>query len=165
MNITKYSIKVCLVFIIGVLIGSCQNNHVSQKEQDFTNLYSSVVMNQQIRLQLPEEIIGELGEHTILLMVHNESSEYIHLPSDFNVHLISYIEGKGWSEVDNFVNYLDDDGVIITPNGTLGDVTAINVLPFQGPENFRVVIVGNIVREDKITEEQVGAFLDIDLNK
>jgi hypothetical protein len=78
------------------------------------------------------------------------------------------VESEGWLEVKNLANYHGDDITILSPDG--GGIQSVTMVTFtpdlqsvKGQKQIRVVVFGKVYQDGQPTDEQVAAFVDINL--
>ena len=114
---------------------------------------------------LAEFSIGKL----ISLGVGNISKEQVGFPADYNVRISSYDEGaQDWFEVVNDVQYISSSGDLLQPvDSGLESYSALVINPIvtgNAPVTVRVVIWGNIIKNNQELGDCVGAFTEITLS-
>jgi hypothetical protein len=157
-----------MCYWIILFLASCASLE-SPKETSFNGMFPSTNLNQYIKLRSPEYAPGLPDSNVIELTIENKSRDYIYFPNSFGIQIFSYSEEDNiWNEIPNKMNYLGNS-VILHPKGErLLSGSGISFLPDMSGiyehSTIRVVVVGNIVRDEVIAEERVGAYIDIELD-
>ena len=165
----KLCIRILLFAGIASFIMGCQLGNTSERiEQDqaFLDLFETLSMNDHIQLNFPE-VFGNPPANSVPLALFNNSGETIRISKSDDVKMLAYSDEKEWYEIKNNVNYHGDTHVTLTPSGSLRHATSVNVYPDvpaeERPMQIRVVVIGTIMRDGQLTDEKVGAYLDITL--
>jgi hypothetical protein len=100
------------------------------------------------------------------LAVEVVSSDQIAFAQDFGARLFIY-ENNQWVEVANFMNYPEGYLILSPAKNDPLKFGAAFVDPLLPDSNravtLRTVLVGNIYRDGKITDEIAAAYIDVDL--
>lgn len=123
-------------------------------------------MNNYIELNAPESINSFNTEGVIELSVRVIGDEPIAFTHDYGARLFIPQNGE-WEEVRNFGSY--PRGIIIVPpwDNNPRNEGAAGVGPeLPDPEKpvlLRIVLIGNVYRNEQVTDERVGAYIDVEL--
>ncbi len=164
---TVYRSKIYAVLILTMLINSCgiAVTTSSSKESSFRALYPNCDINSTI-VFLPVQPNYKFGDY-INLSYKNTSQNQIAFPPDAGVKIFTYDqENSKWLEIKNNMQYSSSpepyivvdsedkmtsyDGIVISP-----DTSATT------PTEIRAAIIGHVYRDGLVTDECVGAFIDI----
>jgi len=151
------------IALVAVLLAACQE----KLDPQVVALVGSDRINLGVEMAhiVPQPVDPPFeGEFEVL--VTNQSQDRYIFPIDFGAQLLIYSEGTdAWRQVDNFINYLPEDGsIVLEPRSEWPDNEHLfSVRPaFERREEdtrLRIVVVG----QDELGEV-VGAYLDIPLN-
>lgn len=142
------------------------------KEQAFANIFPNVNMNQYLKLTQ----VDDPGFHTtnlvqpIFLLLENISLETIQMPPDYGNKVLLFQEKNiNWLSIANSTEYLSKDNILLNPKNQFRSGTALSVTPtYEGIEDLitvRVVLIGQILKDGKATDQKVGAFADVELHR
>lgn len=160
----------CEMFLMLFLIVACGKG-VSPDEEAFATLVP-VSMNTGLRLKLVE--IGETlsGDPKITLFLENHSNDQVwFLDPLYGVRIFVYSESSGeWIEVENRVVPISEGEDILVPKGQGinwgADVLAVPSIPdIRKAVTVRIVVTGEIYRDGRRTGEEVGAYIDVTLQR
>src|SRR3990170_4176891 len=97
-------------------------------------------------------------------------SEYkIKFPGDYGVRIFRYDEDNDtWIAIENGAIYFPPGNTQVSPKGPdLPGVIGVGLWPIlqneSQPIDIRVVVVGSVERDNVLTDEQVGAYIDLTL--
>ena len=116
------------------------------------------------------EFLTEMGQSIdIRLLVINLSEQDICFPTGFNAQIFMYHEETNqWLEIEDQLIYANEKDIIVKPldkETGLKNSHSFSLYPdlsdLEPPVELRIVIVGNICEEGTITDEKVGAYLDV----
>jgi hypothetical protein len=124
------------------------------------------VLNKHLELNIIEPQSEDFPPGVVNLILENKSDHFIHFTPGFNVQIFTYSsEMNQWIEIGNRISYSGNDVVLYPKGNNLYSVTLHDVLPDlsgpSSPKNLRIVVVGTIYRDNKATNEQVGAYTDV----
>jgi hypothetical protein len=121
-------------------------------------------MNTKIHLEVPEGWnTYKIGE-AIEINVEVIAKEKIAFEYDYDAKIF-VLEDKEWVEVPNLMEY--PEGTLILPpsNGEpnlQGSASVDPVLPkFDHQVTIRIVLMGNIYRNEQVTNERVASYVDV----
>jgi hypothetical protein len=123
-------------------------------------------MNKRFIIVAPEAINNFTTNDTVDLVVEVISDDQILFGYDYGARMFIFENGD-WVEVPSFVNY--PDGKVLLTNSqndpfkrgytfvspTLSDPSK--------PVTLRIIVIGNIYRDEQITDEVAAAYLDVNL--
>lgn len=164
-------INILIVWLLLSVLSSCSNrpDTVSNPmEIQFSTAVPITNMNKSLELKAnSDERIFHYGSR-IEIKIQNKSRNTIFFPEDTFVKLLFFTDGK-WIEVQNKINY--SGSIVLSPQGTPlldSDYTLVkpmldeNVLSNDQKElPLRIVVTGEIMKNDVRTEEFVGAYVDV----
>jgi hypothetical protein len=168
--IYKLIFSVAVLTIPIMLITACTSNQDSYRDMAFDLIFAHEDTNNSIQLSVWKNYqFFKLGT-TIDLAVKNLSNEIIVFPPNYNVRIFHYSEDeKQWMVVEDSIESPSEPLRALAPQGSdkpnVGDVIFHPNLETHGSQiTIRVTVTGNVVRDDIITDEQVGAYIDIVLH-
>lgn len=154
-----------LLFILFLLVTiSCTNGTY----RDSPNVgIEEEYLNTHIRLVAPFAINSFKINDAIAISLEGISQETIFFSEGDGVKI--FLEGReGWVEVENLESFTPDFPRYLYPyKGNPTESILIGVLPVlpdpTQPANLRIFIIGNIVEDLQVTDQKVGAFIDVTL--
>jgi hypothetical protein len=156
-------------FLFALLLVACQKQSLSQKEVAFIQLAPVKEWNATIKFWSPEPTdLFTIGD-PVHLSLENFSEYKVIFPRDNGIKIYQYDEGQNtWLQIENKMRYIPPGNTQVSPKSTgLPGVIGIGLLPelrSEGkPIEIRVVVVGNLEKNNELTNEQVGAYIDITL--
>lgn len=161
------------VLLVLFLMAAC-GKELSSKERAFATLVP-VPMDTGLRLKLVE--VGETlsGAPKITLFLENHSNDQVwFLAPQYGARIFVYSESNGeWVEVDNLSTPASEEYIvedILVPKGQgINWGARILVVPSipdtRGPVTVRIVVIGEIYRDGRRTGEEVGAYIDVILQR
>ena len=162
--------RLFLVFLMTALIAGCgsRTSIDSTGDNAFKNLYPNCEMNSTIQF-LPIE-----GDHRsgalINLNIRNTSKDSVIFPDDFNVKILYFDSNdQDWVEIKNNLHSVpssDPYSILEPANSGLKSYSVVLIIPSLSGNviiDARVVIIGNVYRENAKANECVGAFIDIQI--
>jgi len=119
-------------------------------------------VNSQLRLSAPEGWNTFKTGQSIVLEIENISDHTIAV--DYTLPRVFLYQEEQWVEIEKLGEYTGETIQILSP--TDGDADgAVGILPdLPDPSQavtLRILVVGNIVQDGVVTEEQTAAFIDI----
>lgn len=160
-------INILVILIFSILVNNCGFAATinSLKETSFESLYSDCSMNSTI-VFLPLQPNYKF-KNNIILSYKNTSQNQIAFPPGSGVKIFIYEHGNSkWLEVNNNMQYSSSPKpyVIVDSGDGLSSYGSLVIQP-DIPDNqsaaIRVAIKGHIYQEGILTDECVGAFMDI----
>ena len=123
--------------------------------------------NQQFLITAPDGLntfkIGEIIGFVVEVIVDNP----IAFESDLSAVILVLQDGK-WVAVPNLMKYPEGYYLLMPAKGDpfkWGDASIDPILPnTDKPAQLRVILVGNVVKDEEITDEQVAGYIDIELH-
>jgi hypothetical protein len=156
-----------LLMCILVLASACSSDKRPEKEVAFGEVVPVQGMNERIKLTPlvltgPDKQVSEID-----IDVENISVDAIWFEPDHGVRIWIYDEVKGkWTEVRNKIVF-SGVGAVVEPKGKEPSRTLALIVPDlpQGnaPITIRVSVMGKVYRDGKITDEDVGGWVDVTL--
>jgi hypothetical protein len=150
-----------------LLIAACISIDDPDRETAFNNVFPLEDTNNSIRLFVPLNIkYYKLGTD-VDLIIENLSDEIIVFPPNYDVRIFRYSEGeKQWIEVEDIIESPSEPLIGLAPHGSDDPYSSIVVFHpklknLGSPIPIRVTVTGKVGRYDVITDEQVGAYIDI----
>ena len=164
------SLSLLLIALAGCS-GSLQT-HSSDMEEKFQTIFPETDMNKSFRIRVNSNEKNFPMDSKIQLLINNESSNFISFPSDeSHIKLLMDHENE-WVEVKNGMTY--SGLLILSPKGTpLLDFGTTRVKPilddfvFSGDKQdklIRIVMIGEIMKDDQPTGKLVGAYVDVNMS-
>jgi hypothetical protein len=157
------------IFLYVLLLTTACLAKFSRKEASFFKLMPLSEMNTVIRFWRPRPSeVFNVGD-SVDLTLENFSKDKIKFPTDYGVRIFSFNRSDGqWSEIVNGMKYFPPGNPQISPKGPDSPgVIGIGLWPLlenKGASiDLRVVVVGNVEKDGVLTEEQVGAYIDLTL--
>jgi len=158
------------VFLILFLMVACGKG-LSARERAFAALVPAP-MDTGLRLKLVE--VGETlsGAPAITLLLENRSRDQVwFLAPQYGTRIFVYSESNGeWVEVDDLSTPVSEVEDILVPKGQgmnwLAEVFAVPSIPdTRETVTVRIVVTGEIYRDGQRTGEEVGAYIDVTLQR
>jgi len=123
-------------------------------------------MNTKMEITAPDGWnTNKIGDH-IGLNVGVISEDQISFPPDYGARMFIFQNGQ-WNEVANFMTYPGGSIVVSPRNGNYLNDEATDVLPIlsdvKTPVTLRIILVGSIYRDGKVTAEKTAGYIDVNL--
>ena len=157
-----------IIFFTAMGIGACVSRHGTKDTNSSSDFLAVKDLNESLRLTYVDYINEGHIKSRVFLEVRNYSNKSIWFPDDWGVKI--YKEEKSdWVEIPNSITYIQSEDLILAPYGDkeLRDIGAPGVDPEISnnglPISIRVVVIGNTMKGDEISDEQVAAYVDITL--
>jgi len=162
---------ILIIVVLMLLSTSCANSKVistsvtsAPKDSSFTPLNANCDMSGMIEFT-PHSAKFSAGE-LISLGVGNISKEQLLFPANYNVRIYSYDENaQGWIDIENDVQYISSSGDLLQPSDSgLASYSTLVINPIvvaSAPIIVRVVISGNIIKDNQEIGDCVGTFTEI----
>ena len=163
---------IILVGCIPVLIG-CQSQKSASQDDEFRRLSQDIAWDQGLELRVPRFVApGQASDDKISLEVYNNSAEDIQFPLGMGRKIYMYSPGAGWIEVSDRGRYIGSPLLLSSRKGKdLRSLEGITDAVFHPDlsglgdvKQLRFVIVGVVVRDGRPTDQQVGAYVDVNLD-
>jgi len=127
-------------------------------------------INSRIRLTIQGVTDGTVkNQDNITIRVDVVTSDYIEFPYDYGVRLFTYQEDQ-WIEIEDYSTYSKDlKKPIILPLSQKYPIQAgfTGVSPYSSTLDkdvpLRIILVGNIIRDGKTTEEKTAGYINLTL--
>ena len=115
---------------------------------------------------MPETINTFKTKESINLVIKVISSDQIWFKSDYGVRLFVYEDAK-WDEVGNDENY-PTGNIILSPADNDAFKNGATVIWPRLPDStkpvtIRIILVGNVYRDGKMTNEVTAGYIDVNL--
>ncbi len=156
--------------MICVILSSCSNHNMSEKEIAFSKLFPEVSFNEEIRqIVVRNEINQKIGPFIYLRLENLSSSTIVFSTEDFGIKIFTYSnEQNRWQELRNDITYITETVPTLKPKnqGPLRfmGVTLSPVIEGTGQEtSVRIVVIGTVFENDIATDRLVGAYTDLTL--
>ncbi len=127
-------------------------------------VFQPIDYNTKIQLSLMDNTYPKLGS-TLFLIVKNISENTIVVPFPPEVILLKK-DGSTLTRVENQMNYSGVESIVLHPYGNKFSDDIIPVSPAidaNAPVRLIVTVHGYVSRNGKITDEEVGAFMNLTL--
>ena len=122
-------------------------------------------LNKNIYLRAPDEWNDFKTESFIRILVNVATEDAIIFPYNFGVRI--FIFDNGWTEIENTGTYLSLDNITIAPGMDFLSGGIVTLMPdlddYSQPVLLRVFVIGNILRDEKMTGEVVGSYITSDV--
>lgn len=153
-----------IIFVLCVLVlllGACESKPDLPPEFDFPQ----EEINTRVKLSAPAGWNTFKIHNRVELLIEVVSDDQIAF--DFDARMFIYKDNQ-WIEVENVPTTYPEEKQILSPargdHNKVGMASVYPILPDPAyPVKLRLVVVGNIVRDGQITEEQTAAYIDIEL--
>jgi hypothetical protein len=162
----KYAFTL-LLCSLSLLMASCRNITLgdSSKTKSFNSLYSNCSMNSEV-VMLPLSPYDK-NEDTFTVNYHNVSKSEVAFLIDSGLKIYAFDpEKESWTEIKNSLNYAKQREAykILYPSDDLTGYGSMIFTPdFSNeiPKEIRVAITGYLYKDGAITDNCVGAFIDL----
>lgn len=155
----KYLNSFVSIIIICMLV-ACQK--ISEEKMPGIDI-SLQETNKDITLSAPMEINTFTIGDGIQLILSNKSNNIIVFPQNYGVHIFTR-QGNDWVPIDNGIEYPSGEKEIWpNQNQPFRDVVVFvqpNIDSKQ-PLTVRIFVIGRIKRENTVTQDQVGSYIDL----
>lgn len=154
-----------LIIILAFFLASCgYSKEEHAKEQAFLALYPEVLMNQKLKIRLvkvPQP--PRLGDD-VELVIENKSTDAFQIPYE-NVAIWEYdSENDEWTKITNGIKYLSDGPITVSSDPDQMKILTVYPKVLDDlSHKFRILVYGNVIRGETVTDEMDGAFIDISL--
>ena len=165
---------VFLIILAGCIAASvgCQTQNLTVQDQEFERLFDDIALNQGLELKVPIAIAGQIPDGQIFLEVYNNSTEDIQFSPDMGRKIYVYSSGGDWIEVRSRTRYSGSTWVLSSRKGkgpeSFEGITTANFYPdlsaLGDVKQLRFMIVGTVVHDGQPTDQQVGAYVDVNLD-
>jgi hypothetical protein len=154
------------------LIACSKQSNVSDLEKNFATLIPIDDMNHSLVLLLEGADTSFSSGSRINMRIYNKSQHYLYFENETHMRILASPDDLQWKEVENSFTYATSS-MTLSPEGTilLDDAFrwAIPILDesFVGNGNseipLRIVVIGEIMKDDAHTGQLVGAFVDVSM--
>lgn len=158
------------VLLVLFLMAAC-GKELSSQERAFATLVP-VSMDTGLRLKLMEVRDTSRAAPTITLLIENHSNDQVwFLAPGYGARIFVYSESDGkWVEVDDRIVSASESEDILVPKGrgmNWGAIVSVgpSIPDTDGAVAVRVVVTGEIYRDGRRTGEEVGAYIDVILQR
>lgn len=167
----RQKFHILIIVVLMSLSTSCANSKVistsvtsASKDSSFTPLIPNCDMSGMVEFT-PHSAEFSAGE-LISLGVGNISKEQLLFPANYNVRIYSYDENaKSWIDIENDVQYISSSGDLLQSSDSgLASYSTLVINPIvvaSAPIIVRVVISGNIIKDNQKISDCVGTFTEI----
>ena len=161
----KAHILTFYILIILYSVTACQSR-LDRSFEEIVDLYNP---NSEITLTALSEVEDFSSGSDIDIIIENKTSNYIYLASNYGVNLFVYLDDESeWIEVENLVHVYPEEPRILCPENDLAfsrDVFSVKPAIQKTDESLymRILVIGNILDGDFVTDQQVSAYLDVEL--
>ena len=157
---------ICVFFVCTLFLVSCAQSQTSQNAENlFKEMHKECPMNETLRLSKMEPMY--IGDEDLNFLIELTSDTSVVFPSGFNIHLYWFdTEQNKWVEEKNGVQYYPLDAKYYLgkndPEKEYEDMIIV-VDPMIGTKRLvRIVVYGNVYKNEIETEECTGAFVDFE---
>ena len=163
--------RLFLLLLLTVTLLSCSklpSANAEELEKQFLQIVPLSDMNKSLQLTVDgEKTFFEPGQE-IALTLHNESPYSLSFDTSPLVMLLGSQSNSQWVDVKNAITYSGD--LELSPNGTiLLDTRSVVVKPdldqsvfnLKKDVNVRIVIIGDVIKDENPTDEKVGTYVDV----
>ena len=152
------------------ILASCIGAPISEKESSFADLFPLDDINESLRLSFIEIYTSDIVEGRIMLTIKNFSSRIMIFPVNYGARGFSYSgEDLGWVEFSNKINFSPEGGIgLDSADNDLSSSAFVLFSPdfreVDHPSRIRIIVVGNPVVGDELSDEEFGAYIDVTLS-
>ena len=137
---------------------------VSNKDTVFRELFPFKEVNTYIVFWPDMEILNK--RDCIELSLENVSEKRVIFPSDYGVKVFTYVNESDWIEIENSAHYFPPGNPQVSPKGpdspgVIGVPLCPELTDFELPIGIRVVVLGQTEAVQGEASEQVGAYIDV----
>ena len=154
---TKTKFIIC---VLALLLGACDAKPVLPPEFDFP----PEEINTRVQLAALSSLNTFQTHNSVQVVIEVISDDQIAF--DYDARIFIY-QDQQWVEVENLTTYPEEKQILSPARGDpykLGMTSVYPILPDPSRAvTLRLVVVGNIVRDGQITEEQTAAYIDVEL--
>jgi hypothetical protein len=170
--IKEMSKRLVMSFLLIVIVLGCSRQpgtNLSELEKQFTTTVPVKDMNQSLQLAVDGEEKSFRAGSRIRLIIYNKSPYFVYFDNESHIRLLSNLDNHQWVDVKNAITY--SDTMLLSPKGTvLLDHQYTLVRPILDQSDFsrensdiplRIVVVGEIMKDETRTGQNVGAYVDL----
>jgi hypothetical protein len=153
-----------------VILTSCIGRSVSVKDSSFAGMFPIDDINESLELSFVEVYSSELVENEVTLNLENLSPTIVIFPPNYGARGFMYNSvNEVWIEISNKIMFYPETGIgLDSRDNELQNSGFVLFSPDFGnsdpPSSIRIIVIGNPVINDEISEIEYGAFIDVDLN-
>ena len=172
MKMILRQLLILVVLLLPAILLGCSNRSntdLNSIEESFKTAVPVVDMNNSLEIKIYEDQKTFPRGSDIRLLVENKSSHFLLFNSGDDYIKLFMSRGTDWVEVNNKITYSGTR--ILSPQGTpLLNLNATWAQPILDDNAFednkaevplRIVMVGEIMEDDKPTGKLVGAYVDV----
>ena len=159
-----------LYLSIFAIFTSCIGAPMSGKESSFASLFPIDDMNESLELSFIEVYASELVETEIKLYIENLTTNIVIFPTNYGARGFVYTsDSELWIEINNNIMFYPETGIgLDSRSNDLQNTGFVLFSPDFGksdpPSSIRIIVIGNPVYNDEISEIAYGAFIDVELS-
>jgi hypothetical protein len=157
-----------LFSILVFSLTSCQFN----SKQVPTELVSVEPSGQVLHMSLMTNPNDIRWDRQIDILLENHSNQSISFADDYGVEIFAYEEqGEQWMKVGNRVNYIwgELENILAPIDEVPFNQTVFGVWPYaevtMAPSRLRITVVGTVLEDDKPSDQNVTAILEVEVQK
>ena len=165
------AILAVLIGILSYVNNSRANRNLTTSEPNAAitfgtpQVFQSIDYNTKIQLSLMDDTYPKSNPSTLFLIVRNVSGDTIVIPFPPEVILLRK-DGNTFTRMENHMNYSGVESIVLHPYGNKFSDDIIPVSPAidtNVPVTLTVTVYGYVSRNGKITNEKVGAYMNLTL--
>jgi hypothetical protein len=123
-------------------------------------------MNTKLHLTAPNGWNSFKIGDVIGLNVEGTSEDQIAFPPDYGARMFVYQNGQ-WKEIANFMTYPEGLIILSPRKGNVFNDGTADLAPIftntTNPVTLRIILVGSIYRDGKVTAEKTAGYIDVNL--
>lgn len=158
----KYHLVIALLFTLTL---SCTKSPRTDKSMPDVGI-PSTEFNKKIQLTVPETINTFKTKESINVVIKVISSDQIRFKSDYGVRLFVYEDTK-WEEIGNDENYPAGNIILSSADNDAFKNGATVIWPHlpdtTKPVTIRIILIGNVYRGGKMTNEVTAGYIDVNV--
>ncbi len=163
--------KATNALIVAVLfLVSCKQNVSNDRnlpDEIQANFDNSVVFDDEVKLKVQQiEVLSNIV--TIDMWLANLTAKDIWFSDDYDIEIYGLNDMNEWMPIENQSNYYlpqSGEGIYIHPYRDMFDVGMLGFSllrdDYFNSQKLTVIVTGNIVELNKITEKKIGSFIEI----
>ena len=163
MKIHQNIFLVVLVFYLVILMGCSNSTSTSNMPEVGIPLEE---MNRYIEIIAPSAWNSFRTNHVVGLVVRVTGKESIAFTFDYGTRLF-ILQNDDWVEVRNITTYPEGHMIIPPWENNPRNEGGVDMRPdLPNPDKpvlLRIVLIGNIYRDNQVTDEKVGGYIDVNL--
>lgn len=162
--IIRMKLSVLSWFMLIILLVGCNNQQTLPSTPDLGIPIGE--FNTRIRLMVPEGWNTYKINEVVGINVDNFSTDKIAFGYDYGARIFK-LEDQKWIEIPNLEKYPEGYFILMPSQGNPLKQGAASVFPVLNDSKeavtLRIVLIGNIYRDDQITDEQTAGYIDVRL--